>query len=100
MPTLTKKDLGIVRTLAAIANPKSWPYWPVLPVCRYHGDRTMPECAIVLDTRAMGITGFSSAVFFLNAFALPNLSVVILTETTREVYDDAEELVAAGWRID
>ena len=48
---------------------------------------------------AAGLTGFSATVFMVNLFTLPRTLPEFLA-LPREVFDAAEELLAAGWRID
>jgi hypothetical protein len=46
-----------------------------------------------------GLTGFSPTVWLTNLFTLPP-TVAEFLELPREVFDTADELVAAGWRVD
>jgi hypothetical protein len=46
-----------------------------------------------------GQTGFSSTVFLTNIFLMPENEDAFLA-LPREVFDTADEMVAAGWRID
>ena len=45
------------------------------------------------------LPGYSASVFFCNLFLLPP-SFEEFLELPKEVYDSAEELLAAGWRVD
>lgn len=52
------------------------------------------------DVRTLtGQTGFSSAVFLTNLFALPERMEEFIA-LPKEVFDSGEELVAHGWRVD
>jgi hypothetical protein len=55
---------------------------------------------VLFDARGgCGFTGYSATVFLANRFALPP-TVAGLLALPREVYDTADELVSAGWRVD
>ena len=86
------------RTVLFLTNPALWPCWPFLPVARRTAGRK--ELGVVFDARSVcGRTGFSACVFFCNVFALPS-TIDQFFALPREVFDSAEELFAAGWRID
>ena len=54
----------------------------------------------MFDARhARGLTGYSATVFDCNLFMLPRTWSEFLA-LPREVYDSAEELADAGWRVD
>lgn len=53
----------------------------------------------MFDSRAAGLTGFSTTVFFTNVFALPPTFEQFLA-LPHETLDGAEELADAGWSVD
>ncbi|WP_439628579.1 hypothetical protein [Gemmata sp.] len=81
-----------------ITTPAVWVAWPFLPLIR-----TTPngvELGVMFDAMGtVGRTGFSATVLFANLFNLPP-TVDQLLELPREVFDYAEELIQAGWRVD
>ena len=86
------------RTVLMVASPALWPAWPYLPVVRRTGG--CEELGVVFDARhARGLTGYSATVFACNLFMLPR-TVAEFLELSKEVYDTAEELADAGWRVD
>lgn len=86
------------RQLRTVTTPALWPVWPFLPLVRRSSHGT--ELGVLFDARgAVGRTGYSATVFLTNVFTLP-ATVDQLLATPREVYDTAEELVAAGWWVD
>lgn len=85
------------RTVLFLSTPALWGLWPFLPVVRRRGGRE--ELGVVFDARAAGLTGYSSTVFLANVFALPDDLAVFLS-LPRETFDSAEEIAAAGWRVD
>jgi hypothetical protein len=88
---------GRERTVLFVSTPALWPLWPYLPVVRRsHGAE---ELGVVFDARAAGLTGYSTTVFLTNLFALPPTFAAFLA-LPHETFDGAEELAAAGWRVD
>ena len=86
------------RDLLLVSTPALWPAWPFLPVVRR--TRGAEELGLLFDARtALGLTGYSATVFHANLFALPP-TLRALLYGPREVFDTAEELLTAGWRID
>jgi len=85
------------RTLLYLSMPPVWPMWPFLPVVRRTPGRL--ELGVVVDTRAAGLTGYSSTVFLGNLFFLPN-DFSDFIKLSKEVFDSAEELADSGWRVD
>ncbi len=85
------------RTVLFLSNPALWPAWPFLPVVRR--SRGAEELGVVFDARAARLTGYSATVFACNLFALPPDFESFLA-LPKEVFDDAEELAAAGWCVD
>lgn len=86
------------RDLLFVTTPALWPTWPFLPVARRARGRI--ELGLLFDARGVcGLTGYSATVFACNLFALPP-TLAALLELPREAFDAAEELLAAGWRVD
>ena len=94
----TPRPDPLARHRRVMACPAAWPVWPFLPVVRRcRGDE---ELGVLFDAvRVAGLTGYSATVWLTNLFTLPP-TLAGLLELPREVYDSADELVAAGWRID
>ena len=87
------------RNLIILTDPRRWPAWPFLPVMRRRPDQE-EECGVLFDAlRTKGLAGYSATVFLINLFLLPPLVAQFLT-LPREVYDTAEEMFEAGWRVD
>jgi len=87
------------RNLIILSEPEHWPAWPFLPLMRRRPGRE-EECGVIYDAlRAKGLTGYSATVFLTNIFLLPPKVAQFLT-LPREVYDTAEEVFEAGWRVD
>lgn len=94
--TPTPGDLA--RHLVVVTTPAVWPAWPFLPVVRRSAGAE--ELGVLFDAHgACGLTGYSAAVFLCNLFDLPPTLGRLLAHP-REVFDTAEELVRAGWRVD
>jgi hypothetical protein len=86
------------RSVLFIAHPGLWPLWPVLPLVRR--TRGREELGVMVDFRGTtGRTGFGAAVLLGNLFELPSGERELLA-LPREVYDSADEVVAAGWVVD
>ena len=85
------------RTVLFLTTPALLPMWPFLPVVRRRGGRE--ELGVVFDARAGGLTGYSSTVFLTNVFTLPDELASFLA-LPREAFDTADEVAAAGWRVD
>jgi hypothetical protein len=89
---------GFQRTVLFLAHPELWPLWPFLPVVRRGSGGE--ELGVVYDARrASELTGYSATVFLRNMFTLPDQLSEFLT-LPKEVFDTAEELAEAGWRVD
>ena len=89
---------SLTRHLLAVATPALWPAWPFLPVVRRIAGHE--ELGLLFD--AMGTAskaGYSATVFACNLFLLPPTFEEFLA-LPKEVYDQAEELIDAGWRVD
>jgi hypothetical protein len=99
MPTSTLAERRArLRQLLFLRNPRLWPHWPILPVVR----RTTGglDCGLMFDARHVcGRYGYSATVFLSNILGLPPDADDLLA-FAREVYDTAEEVYAAGWRVD
>lgn len=86
------------RQLRFLTTPALWPAWPFLPLVRRSVGRL--ELGLRFDALgAAGLTGFSATAFRANLFTLPTTLPELLA-LPREVFDAAEELLAAGWRVD
>ena len=89
---------GLARHVLFVSTPALWPAWPFLPVVRR--TRGPEELGVLFDARgACGLTGYSATVFRCNLFARP-ATLAQLLALPKEVYDTAEELIRAGWRVD
>ena len=89
---------SLTRHLLVVATPALWPAWPFLPVVRRTAGHE--EHGLLFD--AMGTAskaGYSATVFACNLFLLPPTFEEFLA-LPKEVYDQAEELIDAGWRVD
>ena len=79
-------------------EPRLWPQWPFLPVVRRAGRAS--DCGLLDDFRhTSGRLGYSAAVMLCNLFLLPRTEGEFLA-LPKEVYDTAEEVYDAGWRVD
>ena len=97
LPTLVERRARL-RQLLFLREPRLWPRWPVLPVVRRAAGTL--ECGLMFDARrAAGRYGYSATVFLTHVSALP-CAVAAFLGLPREVYDTAEEVYAAGWRVD
>jgi hypothetical protein len=85
------------RTVLFLSTPALWPAWPFLPVVRR--SKGNEELGVVLDSRSLGLTGYSSTVVLTNLFELPQTLNEFLA-LPKESFDSAEEVVAAGWCVD
>ena len=86
------------RHLLFVTTPALWPAWPFLPVVR--AARGATELGLMFDARGLcGLTGYSATVFVCDLSAVPP-TVEQLLALPKEVFDSAEEVVSAGWRID
>ncbi len=87
------------RALYFLERRSQWPFWPFLPVVRRRPGQEV-ELGVVFDAlHACGLTGYSATVFLSNLFELPD-ALEPLLNLPREVFDSAEELIEAGWRVD
>jgi hypothetical protein len=89
----TARDLLFFRT------PRLWTTWPFLPVVRHSPDREV-ECGVLYDCWTVARRGgYSATVFKTNLFLLPRTEDEFLA-LPKEVFDSAEEIAGAGWRVD
>jgi hypothetical protein len=87
------------RTLAFLACPDVWQFWPFLPLVRRKPDG-VEELGVAYDAlHARGLPGYSTTVFLTNLFCLPQTLEELLA-LPKESYDAPEELVDAGWGVD
>jgi hypothetical protein len=87
------------RDLLFMSSPSLWPTWPILPVVRRRADGDF-DTGLMYDTRgATRLAGLAATVFLGNVFLLPGTLDEFLA-LPRETYDNFEEVVAAGWRVD
>ena len=94
----TCADRARQRTVVMVSTPALWPAWPFLAVVRRTSETE--QLGVVFDARhARGLTGYSATVLRCNLFLLPPTWSEFLG-LPREVYDSAEELADAGWRVD
>ena len=97
LPTLVERRARL-RQLLFLREPRLWPRWPVLPVVRRAAG--VLQFGLLFDARgAAGTYGYSATVFRTNLFVLPATAAALLA-LPKEVYDTAEEVYAAGWRVD
>jgi hypothetical protein len=88
-----------VRDLIYFSEPKLWQTWPFLPVIRHKPDGEL-ECGLLYDCWTVSRqAGYSSTVFLSNFFELPPNEDDFL-KLPKEIFDNAEEIAAAGWRLD
>jgi len=82
-----------------MGNPHLWPAWPFLPLVRRHDNGDF-DCGLLYDfCGTSGRTGYRATVFVANLLFAPRTEEGLLA-LPREVFDTAEEVVAAGWRVD
>ena len=86
------------RQLKWLTCPTRWPLWPFLPVVRRGGNGL--DLGVLFDAgRALDVTGYSATVFRVNLFLIPRHLEALLA-LPKETFDTAEEVLAAGWRVD
>jgi hypothetical protein len=87
------------RNLLFMSTPELWQTWPFLPIMRQRPGSDQ-ECGVLCDLlHYSGRAGFSATVFLCNFVLTPQTEPEIL-RLPREVYENAEQVYAAGWRID
>jgi hypothetical protein len=97
--TVTNDERQRRRNLFYLATPSLWPNYPFLPLIR-RKPGSEDECGLLCDLLGMyGIPGYRAAVFLANQFLLPHKLEDFLA-LPKEVFDTAEEVFAAGWRVD
>jgi hypothetical protein len=95
----TRPRAATERDLTVMTTPGLWPAWPMLPLVRRYPNGRL-DCGLLYDTRgAPRLTGLAATVFLANLFLLPRTLDEFLA-LPRETYDNFEEVVAAGWRVD
>ena len=98
MPVTSAGPGELARNVLLMAEPGLWPAWPFLPLVRRKAGED-DECGLLYDAFGRdGRTGFSATVFLCNLFLLPTQEEFF--GLPREVYDAAEEVYLAGWRVD
>ena len=98
MPVPISPPTHAVAQLRIITTPALWPAWPFLPLVRRTSGGI--ELGVLFDARGtVDRTGYSATVFLTCLFVLPD-TVEQLLALPREVYDTAEELFGAGWRVE
>jgi hypothetical protein len=86
------------RNLLFFGQPDLWTSWPFLPLHRSTADRE--ELGVLFDAlHAIHLAGFSATVFCTNLYEIPG-DLETLLSLPREVFDNPEEIYAAGWRVD
>jgi hypothetical protein len=87
------------RNFLYLTTPSIWPVWPYLPLLR-NRPGCEQEYGVLCDfLHVSGRTGYSATVFIANLFLMPRDEAEII-QLPREVYDTAEDIYAAGWRVD
>ena len=88
-----------LRNLLFLSTPRLWPVWPFLPLIRRRAG-CADECGLLYDLFGLkGTTGFSATVFLANLFTIPPTEPEFLA-LPHETFDSADEIFAAGWRVD
>ena len=87
------------RDLFFLTNPQHWATWPFLPVVRRHADGSTDFGVLYDALHATGQTGYSATVLIGNFFLLPETEAELLA-LPKEIFDTADEMAAAGWRVD
>lgn len=88
----------LARHRLLLSIPAAWPAWPFLPVARRTAGGV--ELGVLFDAlRACGRTGYSATVFLCNLYTLPPTFSEFLA-LPKEVFDTADEVLEAGWRVD
>jgi hypothetical protein len=88
-----------LRHLLFMTNAALWPAYPFLPVVR-RSTEVAEECGLMFDARGLyDLYGYSSTVFVTNLFTLPRTLPEFLA-LPKCVFDSADEVFDAGWRID
>ncbi|MFO0806435.1 MAG: hypothetical protein U0791_25300 [Gemmataceae bacterium] len=86
------------RQLLFLTTPALWSTWPFLPLVRRTGAEE--EHGLLFDPMGeLSKTGLSTTVFLANLFLLPPTLEEFLA-LPKEVYDEADKLLDAGWSVD
>jgi hypothetical protein len=90
---------GIARDLLYLRTPALWPTWPFLALMRRRPGQE-EEYGVMYDFRGTsGRTGFGATVFISNLFLMPRNEEEIIA-LPHEMFDNADEIVAAHWHVD
>jgi hypothetical protein len=96
LPTLVEQRARL-RQLLFFREPRYWRLWPFLPVSRKTPEQL--DLGVLYDARRVsGVYGYAATVFRANFFCLPSHDTLLTLP--KEVFDTAEEVYAAGWRVD
>jgi hypothetical protein len=90
---------GVARDHFFFRNPSLWTTWPYLPVVRHKGEGEQDLGVLYDFAHTSGRTGFGSTVFVCNLFLLPETEEELLA-LPKEVFDNFDEVSAAGWAVD
>ena len=98
MSPATQRDGDLCRNLMFFTTPALWASRPFLPLVRRDGGGQ--ECGLLCDLMGLaGRPGYSATVFHCNLFLVPARLDEFLA-LPKEVFDLAEEVYAAGGRVD
>ena len=98
-PTFNGKKEERIRNLLFLSTPRLWPVHPFLPLIR-RKEGGEEDCGVLYDLFGLkGVTGYGATVILCNIWLLPPTEPELLA-MPREVYDSAEEVYDAGWRVD
>src|SRR4051812_45687713 len=96
LPTLAERRAPL-RHLLYFREPRLWRIWPFLPLNPKTAEQL--DLGVLYDARRMsGVYGYSATVFQANFFCLPAPDALL--DLPKEVFDTADEVYAAGWRVD
>jgi hypothetical protein len=90
---------GVARDLFFFREPSRWATWPYLPVVRHKPGGEMDLGVLYDFAHTSGRTGYGCTVFLCNFWFLPPTEEGLLA-LPREVFDNWEEVTAAGWSVD
>jgi len=87
------------RNLLFLSTPTLWGFWPFLPLVRRRQGQEEEQGILYDALHASDTPGHSATVFLVNMFMLPVTEEELLAQP-KEVFDNAEEIYAAQWRVD